>query len=35
LRGGTVPGMTMAPSMALARNIPDTSEMDGAIDTSG
>jgi hypothetical protein len=31
---GTVPGMTMAPSIALARDILDTSEMDGAIDTS-
>ncbi len=31
----TVPGMTMAPSIALARDIPGASEMDGAIDTPG
>jgi hypothetical protein len=35
LCGGTVPGMTMAPSIALARNIPGASTMNGAIDTSG
>ncbi len=35
LGGGTVPGMTMAPSIALARDIPGTSTMDGVIDTPG